>query len=66
VFALFQCYSIFQHSRFFIICLCVCLYVCVGMWVGGCVIRGIGRLLSTSCWAGMMWGVVEPGEFVEA
>jgi hypothetical protein len=28
--------------------------------------RGATCLLATSCWLGAMWGVVEPGEFVEA
>jgi hypothetical protein len=57
IFALVQCFSIFRHSRLFIIYIyihththtCV-LCVCV------CVIRDVPGLLSTSCWSGTMLG----------
>jgi hypothetical protein len=52
--------NISAFQAFYYMCVCVCVCVCV------CEIRGVTGLLSTSCWPGMMWGVVEPGEFVEA
>jgi hypothetical protein len=36
--------------------------ICVCVWER----EDVASLLSTSCWPGTMWGIVEPGEFVEA